>query len=134
MWDQRGMKTLRVLRYSPALSLVRGLTTVVAPLVGAAVPPGIGEPLHHASAVHLCVPPHRADVLRALVLGAYDRLHGTDRVFMNVTIDARETLAVALRGLLAAPTVIDAYATMPSGRWTGASLDDRPLHFETTLV
>jgi hypothetical protein len=134
MWDQRTVKSLRVLRYSSALSLVRRLTTVVAPLVGAIAPPATGQPLHHASAVHLCVPAHRVDVLRALVLGAYDRLHGTDRVFMSVAIDAREPFATAFRGLLAAPTAIDVYATMASGTWTGPSLEDRPVHFETTLI
>ena len=134
MWDQRRIKTLRVLRYSHALSLLRGVVTVVAPFVGAMPPPEIGAPLHYASAVHLCVPADRAEVLRALVLAAYKRLRGSDRVFMNVALDARETLSAALRGLLAAPTVIHAYATMPRGEWAGPALDDRPLHFETALV
>jgi hypothetical protein len=134
MWDQRGMKTLRVLRYSPSLSVLRGVVSTLAPFVGATPPPPIGQPLHYASAVHLCVPTDRPDILRALVLAAYDRLRGTGRVFMNVALDAREPLITALRGLLATPTVIHAYATMASGAWTGAALDDRPLHFETALV
>jgi hypothetical protein len=134
MWDQRDMKTLRVLRYSPTLSALRGVVSTLAPFVGATAPPAIGQPLHYASAVHLCVPRGRADVLRALVLAAYDRLHGTGRVFMNVALDAREPLVAALRGLLAAPTRIHAYATMPTGAWTGPTLDERPLHFETALV
>ena len=134
LWDQRAMKTLRVLRYSPALSVLRGVVGALAPLVGATPPPPIGQPLHYASTVHLCVPTDRPDILRALMLGAYAQLHGTGRVFMNVALDARETLITALRGLLATPTVIHAYATMASGAWTGSALDDRPLHFETTLV
>jgi hypothetical protein len=134
VWDQREMKTLRVLRYSPALSVLRSVVSALAPFVGATPPPPIGQPLHYASAVHLCVPMDRADVLRALALAAYDRLHGTGRVFMNVALDTREPLLTALHGLLATPTVIHAYATMASGAWTGAALDDRPLHFETALV
>ena len=134
MWDQRALKTLRVLRYSRMLSVLRALVTVVAPFVGAAAPPEIGAPLHYASAVHLCVPPDRADVLRALVLAMYDQLRGSDRVFMNVTLDAREPIVSALRGLLATPTAIHAYATTPRGAWDGPALDDRPLHFETALV
>ena len=134
LWDQREMKTLHVLRYSPALSVLRGVMSALAPFVGATPPPAIGRPLRYASAVHLCVPTGRADVLRALVLAAYDRLHGTGRVFLNVALDAREPLTAALDGLLAAPTAIHAYATMPTGAWTGAALDDRPLHFETALV
>jgi GNAT superfamily N-acetyltransferase len=134
MWDQRAMKTLCVLRYSPALSVLRGVVSTLAPFVGATAPPAIGQPLRYASAVHLCVPTDRSDVLRALVLAAYDRLHGTGRVFMNVALDAREPLTGALRGLLATPTVIHAYATMPTAAWTGPPLDDRPLHFETALV
>ncbi len=134
MWDQRGLKTLRVLRYSPSLAVLRSLMTVAAPFVGAPAPPEIGAPLHYASAVHLCVPLDRADVLRALVLAAYNRLRSSDRVFMNVALDAREAITVGLRGLLATPTAIHAYATMPRGAWDGPALDDRPLHFETALV
>jgi hypothetical protein len=134
VWDQRALKTLRVLRYSPALSILRGLVSVVAPFVGAATPPEIGAPLHYATAVHLCVPLDRPDVLRTLILASYDHLRGSDRVFMNVTLDAREPTVSALRGLLATPTVIHAYATMPCGAWDGPVLDERPLHFETALV
>ena len=134
MWDQRAMKTLRVLRYSPALSVLRGVVSALAPFVGATPPPATGEPMYHASAVHLCVPVDRADVLRALVLAGYDRMRGSGRVFISVSLDVREPLIAALRGLMAAPTDIHAYATMPAGAWTGAALDDRPLHFETALV
>lgn len=134
LWDQRSLKTLRVLRYSSSLAVLRGVMSLTAPFVGAAAPPEIGAPLHHASAVHLCVPLDRADILRALVLAAYDRLRGSDRVFVNVALDARESLSTALRGLLAAPTAIHAYATMPRGAWDGSALDDRLLHFETALV
>ena len=134
MWDQRELKTLRVLRYSPSLSVIRGIMTAVAPFVGATSPPEIGAPLHYASAIHLCVPADRPDVLRALVLAAYDRMRASDRVFMNVALDSRESLAPAFRGLLATPTAIHAYATMPRGEWVGPALDDRPLHFETALV
>jgi hypothetical protein len=134
LWDQREIKTLHVLRYSPALSALRGVVNALAPFVGATPPPPVGQPLRYASAVHLCVPTDRPDVLRALVLAAYDRLHGTGRVFMSVALDARESLVTGLRGLLATPTVIHAYATTPRGAWTGAPLGDRPLHFETALV
>jgi hypothetical protein len=102
--------------------------------VGATPPPEIGAPLHYASAVHLCIPLDRPDVLRALVLAAYGRLRGSDLVFMTIALDAREPIGTALHGLLATPTVIHAYATMPWGEWAGPALDDRPLHFETALV
>ena len=134
IWDHRAVKTLRVLRYSPALRVLRAVVTTLAPFVGATPPPAVGLPLTYASAVHLCVPADRVDVMRALVLAGYQRLCGTGRVFMNVSLDARESLATALSGLLATPTVIHAYATTPSGEWTGAALSDRPLHFETALV
>ena len=134
VWDQRRIKTLRVLRYSPGLSVLRGVMSALSPLVGSAAPPAIGKPLHYASTVHTCVPSLRPDVMRALLLAAYNRLHRTDRVFLNVALDVRDPLIRALSGMLATPTAIHAYATMPGGSWTGAPLDDRPLHFETALV
>lgn len=134
VWDQRQLKTLRVLRYSPGLSVLRGVMSALAPLVGSAAPPAIGRALHYASALHICVPPDRPDVMRALVLAAYNRLHRTDRVFLNVALDVRDPLIAALGGMLATPTVIHAYATTPGGSWTGSALDDRPLHFDIALV
>ena len=134
MWDQRDLKTLSVLRYSPALSALRHVVSAIAPFVGATPPPPIGQPLHYASAVHVCVPADRPDAMRALVLSAYQRLRRTDRVFMNVTLDARDPLTQAMRGLMATPTMIGAYATQACGTWRGGPLDDRPLHFETALV
>lgn len=134
LWDQRALKTLSVLRYSPALSALRYVVGAIAPFVGATPPPPIGQPLHFASAVHLCVPADRPDAMRALVVSAYRCLHRTDRVFMNVTLDARDPLTEAMQGLMATPTVIHAYATHPCGMWRGGALDDRPLHFETALV
>ena len=134
VWDQRELKTLRVLRYSPGLSVLRGVMSALAPLVGATPPPAIGKPLHHASAVHVCVPSNRPDVMRALVLAAYNRLHRTDRVFLQIALDVRDPLIGALGGMLATPTVVHAHATTPSGSWTAGTLDDRPLHFEIALV
>ena len=134
VWDQRELKTLRVLRYSPGLSVLRGVMSALAPLVGATAPPAIGQPLHHASAVHVCVPYSRPDVMRALVLAAYERLHRTDRVFLQIALDVRDPLIEALSGILATPTEIHAHATMPAGSWMGGALDDRPLHFEIALV
>jgi hypothetical protein len=133
-WDQRELKTLRVLRYSPGLSVLRGVMSALAPLTGATAPPAVGKALHHASAIHVCVPSHRPDVLRALVIAAYNRLRRTDRVFLQIALDVRDPLISALGGILATPTVIHAYATTPDGSWQGGPLDDRPLHFEIALV
>jgi hypothetical protein len=53
---------------------------------------------------------------------------------MTLALDRRDPLRAALRGLLAQPTYVGAYATTPAGRWTGHRLDGLPLHFESALV
>ena len=86
------------------------------------------------AALHCCVPADEPDVLRALLLHAYAARRGAGYLFITLALDQRDPLRAALRGLFAQPTVVGAYATTPSGRWTGAPLDDRPLYFEAALV
>lgn len=72
VWDQTSFKQLRVVRYSRRLAAVRAAINAAAPLAGATPLPPAGAPLRHASVVHLCVPPESPEVLRALLLTAYD--------------------------------------------------------------
>ena len=134
LWDQRPFKQLRVLAYSPRLAAARRLVNAVAPLAGAPRLPAPGAALPSLAALHLCVAADEPAVLRALLLHAYAMRRGGEHVFLTLGLDRRDPLAAALRGLLAQPTVVHAYATTPAGRWSGAPLDGRPLHFETALV
>ena len=43
-------------------------------------------------------------------------------------------LKIVLLAYVSLATAVGAYATTPAGRWTGAPLDGRPLHFESALV
>lgn len=133
VWDQAAIKTLRVLRYSSRLAAARRAVNAVAPFVGTARLPAEGGALPSLSAVHLCAPDD-SSVLRALLLHAYAMHRASGALFLTLALDRRDPRARALRGLLAQPTVVHAYATTPAGRWTGAPLDGRPLHFESALV
>jgi hypothetical protein len=84
--------------------------------------------------LHCCAPGDEPEVLRALLLHAYAARRGAGYLFLTLALDRRDPVRVALRGLFAQPTVVGAYATTPAGKWTGAPLDDRPLHFESALV
>jgi N-acetylglutamate synthase-like GNAT family acetyltransferase len=134
LWDQRAIKQLRVLGYSPRLALARRAVNAMAPLVGAPRLPAVGSILRSLAVLHCCVAGDEPDVLRALLLHAYAMRRGSGYHFLTVALDQRDPLRLALRGLLAQPTVVGAYATTPAGRWTGARLDGQPLHFESALV
>lgn len=132
LWDQAAFKQLRVLRYSRRARAVRSLFNGVAPLCGAASLPSAGSPLRYVTAVHVCA--EDPVVLRALLLHAYDALRGRGYAFFTIGLDTRDPLAEALTGLLAQPTDVHAYVTTPAGRYAGAPLDRRPLHYEIALV
>ena len=134
LWDQYYIKQLRVLGYSTRLAVVRRALNAVAPLAGTPRLPAVGNALPSLAAVHCCVPGNDPAVLRALLLHAYATRRGSGYLFITLALDRRDPLRVSLCGLLAQPTVVDAYATTPAGRWTGPALDDRPLHFESALV
>ena len=134
LWDQRAFKQLRVLGYSARLAVARRLVNAVAPLAGTPRLPARGAALPSLATLHVCAPMDEPAVLRALVLHAYAARRGTGHLFLTVGLDRRDPLAAALRGLLAQPTTVHAYVTTPAGRWSGAPLGGRPLHFETALV
>ncbi|HZN93400.1 MAG TPA: GNAT family N-acetyltransferase [Myxococcales bacterium] len=134
LWDQDGFKQLRVTGYSRRLALVRAGFNLVAPWIDTARLPPEGSPLRCLTAVNVCVPSDRPDVLRALVLTAYDALRGKGYAFFTVALDRKDPLGAALEGLGAQPTDIRACISAPEGTYDGPPLDDRPVHFEVALV
>ena len=134
LWDQHPIKQLRVQSYTTRLAAVRGVLNALAPLARTPRLPAAGAVLPSLAVVHCCVPGDEPDVLHALLLHAYAARRGAGYLFFTVALDRRDPLRAALRGLLSQPTTVGAYATTPAGRWTGAPLDERPLHFESALV
>lgn len=133
VWDQGCFKQLRVTAYSPRLAAARAVLNAVAPLTRTPCLPAPGGVLPALAAVHLCVPPGDAALLRALLLHAYAARRGA-HAFLTLALDRLDPLSAALRGLHAQPTAVGAYLTTPGGRWTGPVPDGRPLHFESALV
>ena len=134
LWDQYFIKQLRVLGYSARLAAVRAALNGLAPLARTPRLPAAGAVLPSLAVLHCCVERDEPEVLRALLLHAYTARRGAGYLFLTLALDRRDPLRTALRGLLAQPTAVGAYATTPAGRWTGAPLDGRPLHFESALV
>ena len=134
LWDQYFIKQLRVLAYSARLAAVRTALNALAPIARTPRLPAAGAVLPSLAVLHCCVPADEPEVLRALLLHAYATRRGSGYLFLTLALDRRDPLRAALRGLLAQPTAVGAYATTAAGRWTGASLADRPLHFESALV
>jgi ribosomal protein S18 acetylase RimI-like enzyme len=134
LWDQYLIKQLRVLSYSGRLAAVRAALNALSPIARTPKLPAAGAVLPSLAIVHCCVPADAPDVLRALLLQGYAARRGAGHLFLTLALDRSDPLRAALRGLLSQPTTVGAYATTPAGRWTGAPLDARPLHFESALV
>ena len=90
--------------------------------------------LKHLTAVHVCVPNDDPVVLRALISRPHYELSGKGYSFFMIGLDSRFPLSTALKGMLAVPMETLASVAMPTGRYTGPALDDRPLHFEIALM
>jgi len=124
----------RVLGYSRRLSVARTALDAIARVAGTPRLPNVGSALPSLAAFHLCVPHTAPAVLRALLLHAHEAHRRSGRLFFTLALDRRDPLRVALRGLLAQPTYVGAYATTPGGKYRGPRLDGLPLHFESALV
>jgi hypothetical protein len=133
-WDQTVFKQSRVLRYSFQLTAARTALNGLAKLSGGVRLPGIGEPLRYRTALHVCVPAGRPDVLRALVRASCTELRAERYALATIGLDTRDPLCAAMAGLAAQPTDVNAYVLTPGGPYAGPPLDDRPLHYEIALV
>ncbi len=133
LWDQSSFKQTVVTSYSPSLAVARLAFNATSPVVGAPRLPPPGGELRHLTAVHVCVPPDGSDVLRALLVDAYNELRGSAYSFFSVGLDVTDPLSTALSGLLAQPTDIWACVATLDGTDT-PTLDGRPVHHEIALV
>src|SRR5215831_9747676 len=66
-WDQSVFKQSSVLRYSPRLAAARLAINGMATLTRGVRLPSVGEALNYRTALHVCLPSGRPDVLRALL-------------------------------------------------------------------
>jgi hypothetical protein len=133
-WDQATFKQSRVLRYSPRLTVVRAALNGIATVSRGVRLPNVGEALRYRSALHVCVPAGRPDVLRALVRSSCTELRAQRYAFATIGLDVRDPLCAAMAGLAAQPTDVNAYVLTPAAAYAGPPLDDRPTHYEIALV
>ena len=132
VWDQSGLKRLRVTGYSRRLGAVRVAFNGLTPLVGGTKLPPPGGALRNVTAVNVCAPPEDPGVLRALVVDAYNGNRARGFSFLNVGLDVHDPLAAGLKGLLAQPT--DVWICVATSDTPPPPLDGRPSHHELALV
>jgi GNAT superfamily N-acetyltransferase len=133
LWDADAVKQTVVVRYGRRLAWFRRAWNALVPLwQGPRLPPA-GHPLHSLSALNVCVPADRPDVLNALVQKA-QHARGPGYVCVNLGLDRRDPLRAGLRGLHGQTTAVTACVTTAAGTYRGPALDDRPLHFEIAFV
>jgi GNAT superfamily N-acetyltransferase len=133
-WNQACFKQLRVLRYSPRLRAARTILNGAARLTNSTSLPDVGAALRYCTALHVCVPGDAPEVLQALVRTSCRELRASRYAFAMIGLDVRDPLRIALTGLIAQPTDVNAYVCTTGGDYRGPSLTDRPLHYEIALV
>jgi hypothetical protein len=133
-WDQTSFKQLQVTRYSGRLRVVKALVNAIACATGGVRLPAVRGTLPCRTAIHVCVPSELPSVLRALVRRSHHELRSARYALATIGLDVRDPLRTALDGLFAQPTDVNAYVCTPGGEYTGASLEERPLHYEIALV
>ncbi|HEY9225776.1 MAG TPA: hypothetical protein VIP11_03965, partial [Gemmatimonadaceae bacterium] len=113
---------------------VRAAINGITRLSGGVGLPNVGEPLRYRTALHVCVPTGRPDILRSLIRSSCAELRAEGYAFATVGLDVHDPLCAAMSGLGAQPTDVNAYVVTPGGPYAGAALDERPLHYEIALV
>ncbi|HEY1952339.1 MAG TPA: hypothetical protein VGG76_05990, partial [Gemmatimonadaceae bacterium] len=134
VWDQRSFKQLTVVGYSRRMRLARTAFNALARIVGGESLPRLDYQINCVTAVNVCVPELRPDVMRALLLAAYEELRHKRCSFLNIGLDVRDPLTSGIEGLLAQPTDVNAYVLTARRGILPELLDSRPIHYESALV
>lgn len=134
LWDEGVIRRARLAGYSRAVAVRNVIHDALAPLTGVTPVPKVGEVVGCTAIVHVCVPQHRPDVLRSLLIEAGRRLHRQGCPWLRIALDPRDRLTGALARLWTRDWSFGAYVTTPTGAYTGPPLHDRPLHFEAALA
>jgi hypothetical protein len=135
LWDQRGLKTIRVDDYPAPVGVIRAAYNVFRLLHRGARLPAIGEVLDAPAVLFPCVPPDRPDLLRALLGAAADQCSALRLPTFTIALDRTDPLSAALSGIPAVSTDFRVYLTSPIGRYAGPALHPgHPVHFEHALV
>ena len=134
LWDEGVIRRVRVASYSRPAALRKALHDSLARITGAPRFPRVGDLVGCAVVVHACVPVHRPDVLRAILLHAAGSLQPRACAWLRIALDPRDRLAGALAGLRTHVSSFGAHVTTPTGAYAGPLLNDRPLHFEAALA
>ena len=135
LWDQRGLRTIRVDSYPAPVGVIRAAYNVFRLLHRGARLPAIGEVLNAPAILFPCVPPDRPDLLQALLGAAADQCSALRLPAFTIALDRTDPLSAALSGIPAVATDFRVYLTSPAGRYAGPALrPGHPVHFEHALV
>ena len=99
LWDEAAIRVVRIAGYSRRVALRYALYNVRARITGARLMPRVGDTLGCSRTVHVCVPAHRPDVLRTLLIRAAAELRARGYWWLKIALDECDPLARALAGL-----------------------------------
>jgi GNAT superfamily N-acetyltransferase len=133
-WDQDVFKHMQVTEYSKQLKVFRFFYNLLAPILGATPLPPAGGILRYLTAVNICIPSERADVLNALLLHSYREYHGKGYAFFTLGLDVNDPLNAALKGLMPQPMYVNVWVLVQEKPENRIAFDQRPIHYEIALV
>lgn len=133
-WDTSTFKRTRVLGYRGAMLWQKRAFNAAAAVMGFPKLPPPGDPFRFVFLTHLEVNDENPDILRELLLAAYQRLHGTGLHFMSAFVPRGSPLSAAFKGFMTTKTAMTLYAVhRPDSRFSHVDLTTRHPGFEMAL-
>ncbi|HRE91894.1 MAG TPA: GNAT family N-acetyltransferase [Myxococcota bacterium] len=133
-WDTAGFKRTRVLGYRGGMLWQKRAFNAAATVMGFPKLPPPGDPFRFVFLTHLEVDGEDPDILRELLLAAYQRLHGQNLHFMSAFIPRGSPLGSAFKGFMTTKTAMTLYAVhRPDSRFADVDLTTRRPGFEMAL-
>lgn len=133
-WDTASFKRTRVHGYRGGIAWQRRVFNATASLMRFPKLPAPGECFRFAFLTHLEVDDENPDVLRALLLAAYEALRPRGLHFMSAFVPRGSPLASSFKGFMTTKTAMTLYAVhRADSRYAGLDLTTRRPGFEMAL-
>jgi hypothetical protein len=132
LWDQEAFKRMMILGYAAQMLRMKRWYNPLSRVLGLAPIPEAGHRMPYLYVTHACA--EDPEVLRALLVHAYNEVRGNRYLFISAMVDTRDPLMAAFEGFITNQVDIELFVMDEYRRWGEFDFQKRPAYFDHAIV